>query len=291
MKQVDRTYLLLAILFQSFLLVVKAFRWYILNEEGFNFRKLVRRSGEFFEGYAIGVVTPGRFGELMKAGHGGTRTGILGAGMRVIAERGLDLSIFIIIGGISISQALLPGVSAWWGWLILIAGLFGMLLAVMILVSPAVVGVAEKLMKMIRLLAKEKSLDFIHRPWSNTALFFVLSVVGNLSYFTCCYFLAIGVGMDLSVVEVSGGVAAAGVMNTIPVTIMGLGTRELTFLFVFRSFPLAQVMAFSGLVFLIAQVGAGLVSLLLGQALLWKFQPSANEPKTKSNDNSPETTL
>jgi uncharacterized membrane protein YbhN (UPF0104 family) len=129
---------------------------------------------------------------------------------------------------------------------------------------------AEKLMKMIRLLGKDKSLDYYHRGLKNTLVFFFLSLFSNLSYFVCCYFLATGVGMDLPVISVSGGVATAGVMNTIPITVMGLGTREVTLIYIFQDFPLAQVLAFSGLVFLVAQIGGGLVSLLLGQALLWK---------------------
>jgi uncharacterized membrane protein YbhN (UPF0104 family) len=104
----------------------------------------------------------------------------------------------------------------------------------------------------------------------NSLGFFFLSIFSNLSYFVCCFFLATGVGMDLPVISVSGGIAVAGVMNTIPVTVMGLGTREVTLIYVFQNFPMAQVLAFSGLVFLIAQIGGGLVSLLLGQVLLWK---------------------
>jgi uncharacterized protein (TIRG00374 family) len=274
MKEVDRTCLLLAILFQVILLLVKGLRWYILNESGFNLKKLIRRSGEFFEGYAMGVITPGRVGELMKAGHAGTRTGILGAGLRVIAERGMDLSIYFVIAGIAISHSVLPGVKAFWGWLILITGIAGMVISMLILLSPMVVRMAEKILKMIRVLKKDKSLEFHHRSVKSTFFFLFLSVFSNLSYFVCCYFLAIGVGMDLPVISVAGGVATAGVLNTIPVTVMGLGTREVTFIYVFQAFPMAQVMAFSGLVFLIAQIGGGILSLLLGQALLWKFKPA-----------------
>jgi glycosyltransferase 2 family protein len=273
MKEVDSTHLLLAILFQVILLVVKALRWYILNESGFNLRKLIRRSGEFFEGYAMGVITPGRVGELMKAGHAGSRLGILGAGLRVIAERGMDLSIYFVIAGIAISQSVLPGVKPFWGWLILLTGIIGMLVSFLILISPMVVRLAEKILKLIRVLKKDKSLEFYHRSVKSTFFFLFLSLFSNLSYFVCCYFLATGVGMNLPVISVAGGVATAGVMNTIPVTIMGLGTREVTFIYVFQEFPMAQVMAFSGLVFLIAQIGGGLFSLLLGQILLWKSKP------------------
>lgn len=269
MKDVDRYFLLLAIFFQLMLLLAKALRWYILNEPGFNLTMLGRRSGEFLEGYAMGVITPGRVGELMKAGHSGTRPGILRAGLRVIAERGMDLSIYFVIAGIAIVYDVLPGVASFWGWLILLTGTSGMILSLLILMSPSLVRLAERIMKLIRVLKKDISLDYNQRSLLNTLLFFFLSLFSNLSYFVCCYFLAAGVGMDLPIISISGGVATAGVMNTIPVTVMGLGTREVTFIYIFQEFPLAQVMAFSGLVFLVAQIGGGLISLVLGQALLW----------------------
>jgi len=270
MKLVDPGYLLLAVFFQLLVLLIKAWRWFILNEEGYDRRQLLRRSGEFFEGYAIGVITPGRVGELMKAGHAGSRQGILGAGLRVIAERGTDLCIFIIIGGIAMTQGYLPGVQAGWGWLVLLIGLAGALVSFLILVSPAVVRMAEGLLQLLRLLPKGQGLEYTHRPRRKAAAFLFWSLAGNISYFTCCFFLAAGVGIGLSLIGVSAGVATAGVVNTIPVTVMGLGTREVTFLYVFQEFPRAQVMAFSGLVFLVAQVGGGVISLLLGQILLLK---------------------
>ena len=97
-----------------------------------------------------------------------------------------------------------------------------------------------------------------------------LSLLSNLSYFVSCYFLALGVGVDLSFLWVTGGVAFAGLLNMLPITVMGLGTREMTFIYIFASYPEPQVLAFSGLVFLVAQLGGGLVSLVLGQMFLAK---------------------
>ncbi|MCU0369820.1 MAG: flippase-like domain-containing protein [Bacteroidales bacterium] len=285
MKHVGRTYLLLAILFQVFLLVAKALRWYILNEKGFDPVRMRRRSGEFLEGYAMGVITPGRVGELMKAGHAGSRPGILRAGLRVVAERGMDLSIYFVIAGIAMIYSVLPGIGPAWGWLILATGAAGMILSLLILLSPALVRQAEKLMKLIRVLKKDVSLDFQHRSLLNASGFFFLSLISNLSYFVCCYFLAAGVGMEMPVVNIAGGVATAGVLNTIPVTVMGLGTREVTFIYIFHDFPLAQVMAFSGLVFLVAQIGGGVISLLAGQALLFKFKVQSSKIKKISTTN------
>jgi glycosyltransferase 2 family protein len=272
LKKVDPGHLVIAVFFLLLGLVVKAIRWYILNEKGFDKRRFLKRSGEFFEGYAVGVITPGRVGELMKAGHAGTKTGILGAGLRAIAERGTDLAIFIIIGGIAVAQGTMPGIGDIWGWVILATGIVALALSLLVLSSPVFVRLLEKIMHLTRILKKDIALGFEFRSAANTSGFFALSLMSNLSYFISCYFLATGVSLDLNFIQVSGGVATAGVFNTIPITVMGLGTREVTFLYVFQAFPQAQVIAFSGLVFLTAQIGGGLFSMLLGQALLWKTE-------------------
>jgi len=96
----------------------------------------------------------------------------------------------------------------------------------------------------------------------------LLSLASNFSYFISCYFLALGLNFDQGFLFISGAVAIAGLLNMLPVTVMGLGTREGTFLILFK--PLAEplILALSGLVFLVAQIGGGLVSLLLGQVFL-----------------------
>ena len=96
----------------------------------------------------------------------------------------------------------------------------------------------------------------------------LLSIASNLSYFISCYFIAVGLSYNYPILFISGVVAIAGLLNMLPITIMGLGTREGTFLLLFK--PLAEplILAFSGLVFLVAQIGGGLVSLILGQLFL-----------------------
>lgn len=82
--------------------------------------------------------------------------------------------------------------------------------------------------------------------------------------------------MKLSLVEVSGGVAIAGLFNLLPITIMGLGTRELTFLYVFGPLTKNLVLAFSALMLTIAQIGGGILALILGQFFLYLNKKSLN---------------
>ena len=76
--------------------------------------------------------------------------------------------------------------------------------------------------------------------------------------------------MDLRVsfVFTAEAVALAGLLNMLPITIMGLGTREMTSLFVFEHLAVPHVLAFSSMVFLIAQLGGGVVALVMGELAL-----------------------
>ncbi|NTV83642.1 MAG: hypothetical protein HGA23_05005, partial [Bacteroidales bacterium] len=77
LKNANGWWIFMAILFQVLLLLIKCLRWLWLNEKGF-YRKIVyQRFGEFLEAYAMGAITPGRLGEVIKAGHAKGRTNVL----------------------------------------------------------------------------------------------------------------------------------------------------------------------------------------------------------------------
>jgi uncharacterized protein (TIRG00374 family) len=251
--------------FQVLLLFLKAYRWYLLNP-GAKQKNMGHSFGQFFESYAIGVITPGRMGEILKAGYAGKRTGVLGSGIRVIVERGLDLGFFLLVAGSSIAFASLVRIDPFWGWLLMAGGLAVVTVAVLLLVSKRALGPVNSILQKIKV--TREPIVYSEQKTTDNLMIFLLSAGSNLSYFVSCYFLGLSVFMDASFLYLSGGVAIAGMLNMLPVTVMGLGTRELTFLYVFNEFSRPLVLAFSGLVFLVAQVGGGLISLVAGELFL-----------------------
>ena len=267
-KKVNSTFLLYGILFQLLLLFLKAFRWHILNNGSVRIHEIVRSFGEFFESYAIGVITPGRIGELVKAGHAREKNRIMETGIRVVIERGFDLGIFVIIAGFAFIFAFPKNGAIPAGFLILLGGTFIFCLAVIFMRSASATRLAEKLLNKLPFLKLDLSLSFRKRSSGIQLSVILLSIASNLSYFISCYFIAVGLSYNYPILFISGVVAIAGLLNMLPITIMGLGTREGTFLLLFK--PLAEplILAFSGLVFLVAQIGGGLASLILGQLFL-----------------------
>lgn len=269
MKDVQGHFLLLAILFQIILLVIKALRWHILNDGSRESKRWMRSFGEFFESYAIGVITPGRLGELVKAGHAKEKNRIMEAGIRVVVERGFDLGIFVIIAGLALLFTFSDTTTSIVGILALLGGLLVMILAFIFMGSARATHLVQVFLNRLPFLSLKLDLSFRKRALSIQVVIFMLSMISNLSYFISCYFLAIGLSFNLSFLFISGAVAIAGLLNMLPITVMGLGTREGTFLLLFK--PLAEplILAFSGLVFLVAQIGGGIISFILGYVFLY----------------------
>ncbi|MBC8487465.1 MAG: flippase-like domain-containing protein [Bacteroidetes bacterium] len=261
-KKVNPGYLALALLFQIILLIVKGIRWHILNDGRRNRNAFFQSMGEFLESYAIGVITPGRLGELLKAGYQKKKENIIGSGIRVLAERGLDVGFFVFVAGSAIMWGNLINIQSVWGLIILTSGILIAGVAVLLISSRVIIDWIEKLSKKLTIARKE-------RKAGEVFYIVLLALISNIAYFISCYLLAIGIKIKMSFLITSGGVAIAGLLNMLPITVMGLGTRELTFLYVFDEFQKAQILALSGLIFLVAQIGGGIFSLLLGQLFLF----------------------
>jgi len=261
-KKVNPGYLALALLFQIILLIVKGIRWHILNDGRRDKNAFFQSMGEFLESYAIGVITPGRLGELLKAGYQKKKENIIGSGIRVLAERGLDVGFFVFVAGSAITWGNLINIQSVWGIVILTSGILIAGVAVLLISSPVIIDWIEKLSKKLTIARKE-------RKAGEVFYIVLLALISNIAYFVSCYLLAIGIKIKMTFLITSGGVAIAGLLNMLPITVMGLGTRELTFLYVFDEFQEAQILALSGLIFLVAQIGGGIFSLLLGQLFLF----------------------
>ena len=271
LKNTDPYLLFLGVFFQLGVLLLKGIRWHVLVNSREEPRSWQRSLGEFFESYAMGVITPGRMGELLKAGYEKHRTGIVSSGVRVIVERGFDIGFFLLFAGFSLTLAGLTDIPEILGWAIVAAGIAALIIAFLLLLSRKTLFLVSAFLMKIRIL--KESLTYRERTTMESSVILLLSATGNFSYFVSCYFLATAVGIEAAFLFIAGGVAIAGFINMLPVTVMGLGTRELTFLYVFSEFLRPQVLAFSGLVFLVAQIGGGLISLLAGELLLLNKKP------------------
>jgi glycosyltransferase 2 family protein len=269
LKQLDVRYFLWGIFFQVLVLSFKGIRWHVMNDGRSASPFWIRSFGRFFESYAIGVVTPGRLGELLKAGHEHNRNEKANSFIRVVSERGFDVSIFVLIAVAALFFGQFIQIENMSKWLFLMLGCVLLVVSFLLLSSQKSLAILQKIMR--RLPGKFSQIDIKGKQYrkGTVMIVFLFSLLSNASYFVSCYFLALSVNLSIPLIDVSAGVAIAGLLNMLPVTIMGLGTRELIFLSVFSSLPSASVLAFSITILLVAQFGGGLLSLLLGQIFLF----------------------
>lgn len=277
MRTVSQGYFALALVFQLLLLLAKGFRWHLLIHDPASARPVWQSIGEFLESYAIGVITPGRLGELVKVGYQEGRERKFRSGISILIERGLDFGFFILIAGVALGFGNMALQSRLYGVLVVFAGILSVIVAIGIGSSPAINQLLVKWFPKYFSSGRLLSQHII-------AFVLMLSVLTNFLYFSSCYFLSLGLSLPAGYITLSGGVSLSGLLNTIPLTIMGIGTRDVAFLYVFKAFDQAAIIALSGLILIVAQIGGGIIALLLGQIILLSTKnKNQNERNCDSN--------
>ncbi len=269
LKAADINLFLWGIFFQLLVLLSKGIRWHVMNDGRTEKSLWIRSLGRFFESYAIGVVTPGRLGEIIKAGHEKEKSDRVNTFVRVISERGFDMGIFVFVAASALIFGAAIQLNTVYTSLITVAAFFLIVMSWLLLSSDKIKILLQEMVSFFTKNSVDISIQGRRYRKGMVLLIFLLSLLSNYSYFVSCYFLARSVGLNISFVDTGAGVALAGLVNMLPVTVMGLGTRELIFLQIFVGHAQSLVLAFSIAVFLVAQIGGGLVSMILGQLFLF----------------------
>jgi uncharacterized membrane protein YbhN (UPF0104 family) len=279
----DLNLLTAGVLAQCAVLLSKGCRWHVLNEGQGNLAVFSRNLGQCLESYAIGVFTPGRIGELIKMGHVAADGGSpVQAGLLVLAERAMDLGLFVVAAGSALAFGLLAGVLPVFGVAIIVGGLAILSVACGLLLHVGVVQRLAKFPGASRFIRFGGRVTRHRHPVRMTSVVVLLSIAGTCAHFVSCHFLARSVSLQSPFLCTTGAMAIAGLLTLVPVTVLGLGTRELTLLYVLGDYPESQVLAFSALVLLVAQIGGGMIAMILGHAAIYSArQYAAPSEKTE----------
>lgn len=265
-------FILLGVLCQIILLLIKAHRWYLFRKNSDDMPIWITTSAQFFESYAIGVFTPGRVGEFMKAGHEKKKTDKISSFLKIVFERGFDLSIFFTFSGLFLFKFFSFGLLS---FSILV---FGISIGIVTFLMMTSQNVTSTLLNPVMKILKLQS-DFNYRTFSlfRTIGIFGLSVLSNVLYFLSIFFLSWAVNINESFSDISGIVSITGIINLLPITIMGMGTREASFMYFLSHYNNDQIFAFSMLMFLVAQIGGALIALIFSRAFWLKQKSRTNE--------------
>ena len=260
------------------LMMLKSWRWqYLLAMQGF-FISFKESFAVYLEAFYVGLITPGRLGEFIKALYLKEKKGVsIGEGFSsVLIDRLQDVLPFIVVGllGLILSPF---GES----YLYLIIGIMLLFLLIWILVFKAKVW-KKIVQRVVRELVPKKyrnsvdvQLDSFFTGIGKFRDFrMIVPVIATIAsaalVFLQCYLIAISLSISVSFVYLAFCVSVAGLASLIPVSIYGLGTREATLIGLFSRVGLSSE---SAVVFsLIYLMVFGLFTATIG-ALIWFVSP------------------
>lgn len=213
---------------------VKAMRWQrVLAAQSINM-PVMSAFLAYFGSLFIGLLTPGRLGEFVKALHVSRDCGASSAHAfsSVLADRLFDLYTLLLVG----SAALLT-LTAESQEVVLLTGIVLLVtLPIVLLVNTTTFGWMQKASSRLstvgqRFLAEDGWLQQMRSglrrlSTAHVLLAAVLTVIAYLIYFSQCYVLAQAIGLPLSFASASFAASLGSLVTLLPVSVAGLGTRE-----------------------------------------------------------------
>ena len=272
-------YLLLALAASPLLFGLKAWRWQVLLKmQGIAYR-FVDAFLAFMAGVFLGLVTPGRLGEMGKALYLKQDVDLpLSEGLAsVLMDRLFDLYTILVLGSAGLIWfRLLPP----WTLAVIIAGTLGALLLPLALLSERLADSGMRLVTALPYARRHQSqlagaiarFQRALRPLLTPRLVvpLLLTLVAYALYFVQAKLLAIALGLDIDLPYLAVCLSIAGVITLLPISFAGLGTRDAILIALFLPLGVApeEAVAFSILFFLVSYVAGGIIG-----GLAWQLRP------------------
>lgn len=277
-------YLLLAVAANPLLFGIKSWRWReLLRMQGINYpwsdAFLVFVSGLF-----LGLVTPGRVGEMGKALYlKQDRDVPVSEGLaNVLVDRLFDLYTILVLGTMGLIWfQLLPG----WALALIAAGTIVALFMPFALLSERLASWGLHLLRRAPILRHydarlaEATGRFQQglRPLLKPGLMVPLAptLVAYALFFGQARLLALALDLPVGILYLAVCLSVAGVITLLPISFSGLGTRDAILIALFTPLGLAaeDAVAFSLLFFLTFYVGGGIIGVLA-----WQLKPLRDRP-------------
>ena len=256
------------------MLFLKSLRWQALlraqNIHYTTYKAYLAYLGSIF----IGLFTPGRLGEFVKALHVSKDCGVSNAKAfsSVLVDRLFDLYLLLLVGGTALLSLTIISVED---------SLLALIASMVCLIVPLVVFLNEHLFLRIqnigkrlgsigaRLFAQDSWLLEIRRgmqqlTWQWLSLGSLLTIIAYILFFSQCYLLAVALELDATFIQVSFAVALGSLITLLPISISGLGTREATIIATLgvAGITAENALSFSLLVFVTFYIAGALIGVV-----------------------------
>lgn len=269
MNKIHFIYLLLAFLLNVPMIYFKSYRWKLILSD----QKILLTSKQAFEYYMsslyLGFVTPGRLGELSRVFYieqnfKDTKFGSLFSS--VITDRLFDLYLLVsltIIGFLFLSLHI-PNQYTFSFFIIFFLVPFVLLktsllsLFIQIISKKLSIKSQQKTQQFIDSFSKafKKTLSF-----KNIIKFAILSISSYIIFFLQTYLITMGMNLQIDFLTVVFIMAISNTISLLPISISGIGTRDLILIYFLAPFGVGKEHAvlFSTIILLIFFVGCSLI--------------------------------
>lgn len=267
-RQLDILWLVLSLSGVILVLGLKSFRWnLLLRLEDCNYPKWSSFIA-YMSSYTIGLVTPGRVGEIARLYYVREETGITfyRSFKTLIADRIFDFAILIWFG--------VTGMMYFYKALGDISGLIYLLLAALMMLTAWGIGYLL-LKKFINPDTSPSGLRFIREIWNGMfglPMFYpwLLTIVAYLIFYYANMMIFKSIGISLTLVDIGFILSLMSLATIVPISLAGFGTREasLVYLLSFYAINPETAIVFSLLQFSAFFLWGGLIGLFF-----WLYKP------------------
>ncbi len=265
-KSINLFYFLFALILLPLSPIISIFKWRALVRAQHINVPFKMLAGAFLKGLFLGTVTPGKLGEFWRAKYLTELTPVSGgrAFYTALMDRLAVLVVIIPVALLGVLNLLLFGrIKMEIGWLILVLFLALVSGAIYFLIQRKEAQKVTKVLLGFFLPSsvREKA-DLFFRDFfkamkeMNPALFAKVlgwAVAYCLAMASIYYLLAVSLGVKIGFFNLFLIIALSWIVLLLPVTVLGLGTREATYIFFFSIFniPGSLAVAFSLLILLV----------------------------------------
>ncbi len=260
--------LVLLILLRIGYVIMKSFAWRCFlkaKKISFSLKESVRA---YSAGLLLGMVTPGRIGDVIRVGYLKEKSVPIKKSLgTVIIDRVFDLSLLFSLGYISMMT--LPDIFGQDVTRIgIIAGIVAAIGAIVLLskkhIEKIIIVIIRKATPKRLNIRAEKEFKELFREctsfegkWISIGL--GASLLSWLIYYVQMYIGALALGISVSFVYIIVVISVAGLVNLIPLSVSGIGTRDIAFIILFGLIGVSKEVAvsYSLLYLFLIVVGAG----------------------------------
>ncbi|NVO19644.1 MAG: flippase-like domain-containing protein [Bacteroidetes bacterium] len=242
---IDLPIYLLSLFGVVFVLGIKSYRWKILiSNEGYNY-KAYRAFGAYMSSDAIGIVTPGRIGEISRLYYVRQETDIpfFQAFKTIVSDRIFD---FTMLGWFGVS-----GVTYYLKTFGDLPGTLYVLIVLGCIVVGYIVG-----MKLLGFFVRKKWLArwqiplFIYDCFravvsKRFVAMWLITIVAYIAYFFFSWLIMLSLRVKPEMTDVAFIMSLMSLSTILPISIAGFGTREATLVFLFARYGFSSEIAVS----------------------------------------------